>query len=213
VSQTNKKDICIAERILRIGNSPCFDIINTVHSRYDRSQPDYLTSYSDLVKWSAGGNLITKDQRAQLLAAGESKPRSAATAFKRGIELRELLYRLFRAVIQNEQARSRDVLDLNTWVSRVLQRRRVVPNGRTYGWSWDEDPEAFDRPLWEVVAAAVDVLVSGDPKRIKQCPSPDGCGWLFYDVSKNGTRRWCDMRHCGSLSKSRRYYERHKHSV
>jgi len=22
------------------------------------------------------------------------------------------------------------------------------------------------------------------------CPGADDCGWLFYDTSRNGTRRW-----------------------
>jgi len=212
VNQTNKEEICIAERLLRIGNSPCFDIINTVHSRYDPSQPDYLTSYSDLVKWAATGELITKSQRTQLLAAGEEQPRRAAAAFKKGVELRELLYRMFRAVIQKEKPQRQDVLDLNAWLATVLPRRRMVPGDAGYEWSWDENDDALDRPLWPVVLIAADMLVSGERSRIKQCPSPDGCGWFFYDVSKNGARRWCDMRHCGSLSKSRSYYKRHRHS-
>jgi predicted RNA-binding Zn ribbon-like protein len=32
------------------------------------------------------------------------------------------------------------------------------------------------------------------------------CGWLFVDRSRNGNRRWCDMRTCGSRDKMRRYY-------
>jgi hypothetical protein len=35
--------------------------------------------------------------------------------------------------------------------------------------------------------------------------SPDSCGWLFYDDSKGGQRRWCAMEACGTIEKMRRY--------
>jgi predicted RNA-binding Zn ribbon-like protein len=30
----------------------------------------------------------------------------------------------------------------------------------------------------------------------------------FFDVSKNGTRRWCSMSGCGNRAKARRHYAR-----
>jgi len=35
--------------------------------------------------------------------------------------------------------------------------------------------------------------------------SSDSCGWLFYDDSKGGQRRWCSMEACGTIEKMRRY--------
>ena len=31
---------------------------------------------------------------------------------------------------------------------------------------------------------------------------------LFYDVGKNGSRRWCSMRMCGNAAKARRFQRR-----
>jgi predicted RNA-binding Zn ribbon-like protein len=45
---------------------------------------------------------------------------------------------------------------------------------------------------------------------VKVCANPHGCGWLFYDSSKNGSRRWCSMEGCGSSIKNRRQYARRK---
>ena len=60
-----------------------------------------------------------------------------------------------------------------------------------------------------IVESAVALLTSPDLERVKACP---GCGWFFLDETKNGSRRWCSMRMCGSLAKSRRYYLRKRTS-
>jgi predicted RNA-binding Zn ribbon-like protein len=33
---------------------------------------------------------------------------------------------------------------------------------------------------------------------------------MFLDLSRNHSRRWCDMTSCGNRAKARRYYTRHK---
>ncbi|MGH3132366.1 MAG: CGNR zinc finger domain-containing protein [Gaiellaceae bacterium] len=48
--------------------------------------------------------------------------------------------------------------------------------------------------------------------RVKECPGAGDCGWLFYDTSRNGTRRWCSMEGCGSRVKMRRQYARRRES-
>jgi predicted RNA-binding Zn ribbon-like protein len=32
----------------------------------------------------------------------------------------------------------------------------------------------------------------------------DDCGWMYVDRSRNGFRRWCQMRTCGTREKTRR---------
>jgi predicted RNA-binding Zn ribbon-like protein len=32
----------------------------------------------------------------------------------------------------------------------------------------------------------------------------------FLDTTRNGTRRWCDMRTCGNRAKAQRYQRRHR---
>jgi predicted RNA-binding Zn ribbon-like protein len=55
--------------------------------------------------------------------------------------------------------------------------------------------------------AAARLLASDDAARIRICSGP-GCGWLFVDRSRNGFRRWCEMKSCGTTEKSRRRYAR-----
>ncbi len=34
--------------------------------------------------------------------------------------------------------------------------------------------------------------------------------WVFVDLSRNHSRRWCDMQSCGNQVKARRHYARTK---
>ena len=67
---------------------------------------------------------------------------------------------------------------------------------------------AHRRPIWPVALSAAELLMLGDLGRVEECPGSDGCGWLFFDSSKNGRRRWCSMEGCGSRDKMRRLYAR-----
>ena len=59
------------------------------------------------------------------------------------------------------------------------------------------------RLLAEVFRAEAD----GRWGRLKACRDP-GCRCAFYDASKNGMGRWCNMQVCGARHKMRRYRER-----
>nr|BFE50222.1 hypothetical protein GCM10017745_36490 [Saccharothrix mutabilis subsp. capreolus] len=42
-----------------------------------------------------------------------------------------------------------------------------------------------------------EVAVTGQAQRLKRC-ADETCGWVFWDVSRNHSRRWCTMRVCGN---------------
>jgi len=59
--------------------------------------------------------------------------------------------------------------------------------------------------LLAIVAAAQD---EGTWPRLKACLADD-CQWAFYDLSRNRSAVWCDMKVCGNRQKVRSYRERH----
>jgi predicted RNA-binding Zn ribbon-like protein len=66
-------------------------------------------------------------------------------------------------------------------------------------------------PLWRILEAGVELLSSADVDRVREC-GEETCKWLFLDTSRNGARRWCDMRICGNRAKAKRYYSRTRKS-
>lgn len=60
------------------------------------------------------------------------------------------------------------------------------------------------RGLAAVAIAWSELLITGEAARLKRC-AEHGCAWVFWDVSKNRSRRWCSMRVCGNRNKARRF--------
>ncbi|WNZ06266.1 CGNR zinc finger domain-containing protein [Streptomyces sp. 11x1] len=63
--------------------------------------------------------------------------------------------------------------------------------------------------LARLAAAWAEVVFTGEVHRLKRC-AEHTCGWVFWDSSKNHSRRWCSMRVCGNRTKSRRYAARQR---
>jgi predicted RNA-binding Zn ribbon-like protein len=50
--------------------------------------------------------------------------------------------------------------------------------------------------------------VLGELVRVRRCADA-GCTRVFHDESKNGRRRWCDMKSCGNRAKAARHRRAH----
>lgn len=67
--------------------------------------------------------------------------------------------------------------------------------------------------LGDFAESFVDALTEGDPSRIKICINPE-CNWIFYDRSKNRSRKWCGgTDSCGNLIKVRRFRAKNRSRV
>lgn len=194
-----------------LGERPCLDFVNSIET--PRSEPlDFLTSYADLVRWAAYADLLTPAAVDSLLRAAEVRPDAAKTVWREGIALRGALQRIFMAVANERVVPVGDLHLLQQTHLTGLSHARLVmlPGASGYAWEWGTDVSEPALPLWHVAQSAVELLTRGDLARVKECGGPDGCGWLFYDTSRNGSRRWCSMSGCGSQAKMRRYHARRK---
>ncbi len=130
----------------------------------------------------------------------------AATRRELG-ELRALLSRLALKLHSGKSLNRRDLADLNAILARepVVRRLHVDDRGCTlHHVPLNGDLSAV---LSEIAASFANMLVDGDPTRIRVCENPD-CRWIIYDRSKNRTRRWCEgPSGCGNLMKVRRHRE------
>lgn len=64
-----------------------------------------------------------------------------------------------------------------------------------------------DAALAAIAVAWAELRITGDAARLKRC-AEHTCELVFWDVSKNRSRRWCSMRACGNRAKTRRYAAR-----
>jgi predicted RNA-binding Zn ribbon-like protein len=191
------------------GGALCFDFANTVSRRHlPQLRAEHLSSYADLVAFAEQANLVPPKLAAALRSRSSRNPMEAQSAFRQSIVLREGLYRSFSAIAAGKHARSEDIQQINDSALEALQHRKLIRTNGNYRWEWQpKGSDLLDRILWSIAESAANLLTSEDRAAIRECGAPD-CEWLFLDHSRNGSRRWCDMKSCGNRQKARRHYQR-----
>jgi predicted RNA-binding Zn ribbon-like protein len=69
--------------------------------------------------------------------------------------------------------------------------------------------DPWDEALARTLEPFVESVAQGQTERFRICAN-DGCRWVFYDESRAGRRRWCDMATCGNRAKAARHRARQK---
>ena len=190
-----------------IGGALSLDFVNTVDPRHASDRREYLDSYSALATWGGHAGAVAADQAERLRGAAAGDPAGAERVLNRAIRLREALYPLFRRAAGGKRPDPDDLDVLQGELTRALPHLRVAWSSAGFAREWEDSP-ALDRVLWPATWSAAELLTHGPLNRIRECPGQGNCGWLFLDLSKNASRRWCDMRVCGNRAKARRHHAR-----
>ena len=192
------------------GGHPALDFANTVSRRARPEEArDNLADYGRLVTWGRQARFVTEREAEALRAAGAAHPRAALAALRRAVAAREAIFSIFAALAAGGRASAEAIEALNAALPSAMGALRVAPERGAYTWRFIPGDDDLAPMLAPVVRAAADLLTSDDAGRVRECGA-DTCRWLFLDRSKNGTRRWCDMKICGNRAKARRHYEREK---
>jgi len=198
------------------GGALCLDFANTLDDRPDPSPRETLPSYEALLAFARQSRALIEEHLARLSAAAAGSPAAAAAALARAIALREVIYRIFVALADEQPVAAPDLAALNGALGEALAHARVAPRAidpdRQFTWTWAGEPVSLDGPLWPIVRSAADLLTSPQLAALRVCAS-ESCAWLFLDTSRNGSRRWCSMRTCGNRAKARRHHARVRASV
>jgi predicted RNA-binding Zn ribbon-like protein len=195
------------ENIRFDGGRLCLDFINTVHDRLEDPWLDYFQSVDDIINWSFRSGLAGPDLVKSWVTISKREKEKAAAFFKEALKLREMLYTLFLCIARDKKIPETAINDFNSSLTRYYTHIRIAQSSEGIHEEWDYPANSFYRIEAPVVKDAYELLISGKHDRIRECPN---CGWLFYDSSKNGKRRWCSMETCGSNVKALNWYHKHK---
>jgi len=210
-----------------VGGNICLDFINTLDDRPSAQPKELLKSYYDLARFGEDTGILTAEQLDYFFERVHLMSDQAENALRRAINLREALYAIFSALM-NQQTVPQGALErLNANIheaalhSRLVQRKmmqnetvqsEVMQNEGRLEWRFDDLTSSFNAMLWPIARAAADLLASSDLAMVRACASPT-CQWLFLDTSKNHHRRWCSMKSCGNRAKVRMFYAKKKVSA
>ena len=192
------------------GGHAVLDFLNTVGGHRLTGGREDLATPEDLVSWGLQSGWLDQERAPAMLVEIQIRPAEARAALHRIRVFREALFRVFLAVSEGGQPAAEPFEVLEQEVRRAWAERRLVrTSDDDYRWISPESAR-LDTFIPGLAVAASELLTGPDRKRIRLCEATalDGCGWLFLDTSKNGTRRWCEMATCGNKYKARRHYAR-----
>lgn len=187
----------------------CVRFVNTVDWRDDQvRRRDPLKSYSDLLRWAQHAGAIAPGIAHKLAHQAKQHPAAAKLSFLRAVIVREALAAVLAAAVLHRQPPPDDLKRFNAALGEAGEHLRLAGKKGDFHLDWDSD-NSFERVLWPLVRSAADLVTSSARQRLRICEG-QGCGWLFLDTTRNGSRRWCNMAVCGNRAKVKRFYERHK---
>ncbi len=169
----------------RYGAPPELEPLRTFINSVDPENcPDPLAGPDELEAWCAHSGLCGTEPYAEL---------SRLRAFREAL---------------------RGVLEANSGMREAVSAWAALEpfaRGASYGMRIDATgPPALEpagqgaeRTIAALLAIVYDAMRRGTWSRLKACKKPS-CRWAYYDWSKNGSGRWCDMSLCGNRMKASR---------
>jgi predicted RNA-binding Zn ribbon-like protein len=185
-----------------------FDFLNTDDT--ENGFPlDRLPSLGDALTWFVERGVIHGEGADRLGHQADADPATAARDLARIHGVRSALREVADAIVEHRPPAS-GALDT---VNRALHARQVIELVPSSDGCVDVDHRHVGDPVDDALARLCDPLVAeltgGSPERIRICDN-DRCRWVFYDTSRTGRRRWCDMSTCGNRAKAARHRAKSK---
>ena len=175
-----------------------FDFLNTSELE-NGARVDRLRTVDQAVRWFAQRGLI----HAESLDPTEDD-------LERVRAVRDALREIADAVVEERSLAKASLERVNSAIrARAVTELVAGPDGIGIGHRHVGDP--IDDALARIADPLIQELAAGHPERVRICAN-DSCRWVFYDESRAGRRRWCDMAICGNRAKAARHRAR-KHSA
>jgi predicted RNA-binding Zn ribbon-like protein len=176
-----------------LGGNLALDFCNTVHSVGHEDPEDDLETWADLLSWAKQAGILKQ------YGSIQGSPAHLA----RLKDLRSSLYAVFASLAAGRKPGPESLAHFNAHLHASLIHARMEEIHGRYTLT-SQSKDATDRLHFEVIRAALDLLSNGPLNRVREC-SGQTCTWLFLDMSRNGSRRWCEMKSCGNREKIRRF--------
>jgi predicted RNA-binding Zn ribbon-like protein len=167
------------------------DFVNTEIP--DFAQDDIATP-EQLADWLRSRSLLDADE---VVDAASFVTARGLRDVLRALALQNTLGRPPRRRLKDEFDRVASGLRLRVELDE-LGELRLAPEGK-----------GGNRALAAILIRVLDAQGSGAWSRMKACRK-EGCGWLFYDASRNASSTWCSMSICGNRTKTAEYRRRRR---
>jgi len=188
-----------------IAGQLCLDFINT-EIRPHGERVDLLKSFYDLLQWQVEAGLLEAETAAQAGREWGDTPQGE-DALVQARRFRRTLREMVEQIIDGQAVAPGAVDEINRFLKVRSGYRQLARAGEGFAGKFLYLPTEPIHLLGPIAETALDLLCEADLSLLKRCGSGT-CIRLFYDTTKNHSRRWCSMESCGNRVKVAAYYER-----
>ena len=190
-----------------VGERLWLDFVNTDDVRRG-VRVDLLRDFDGLLLWLAAARVLDAERLALMRRRAQQQPAGASASLVDARRIRAAMRALAERGLTSERARFDAIGEINRVLGRSAGTRRVEvhPDGR-FVRTFVPGGDAFAGLMIPVVESAADSLIGAELLRVRRCLD-SRCPRLFFDTTRNGRRRWCDMATCGNRAKAARFRER-----
>jgi len=171
---------------------------------------DALRDFESMVRWFESATILDGERAGGIRRRAQQQPAGAAAALIDARRVRAALRMLAERGPMSDRVRVEGLGEINRVLGRSAGTRRVeARTDGTFYRSFVPVGDAFAGLVIPIVESAADALILGELLRVRRCADPR-CQRVFFDNTKNGRRRWCDMATCGNRAKAARHREKLK---
>ena len=185
-----------------VGGSLALDFTNTSSGRGSPTHQEHLRDFETLVRWVEHARVATPADCLAIREQAARHPEQSAATFARALAARELIWRIGGALAERREVTEASRNELVAIHARSLAFAEIKSRDQAFIWAWDPRRDVEAAILGPITLSALSLLMEKDLSRTKRCEGKE-CGWLFFDATKNKSRRWCEMRVCGNRAKVR----------
>jgi predicted RNA-binding Zn ribbon-like protein len=171
---------------------------------------DVLRDFNALVAWLGAAGVLDAERASGMGRRADQQPAGAAAALVDARRVRATLRALAERGATADKVRADALTEINRVLGRSAGTRRVEPiDDGSFRQSFVPVGDAFAGLMIPIVESAAQSLVDGDLPRVRRCADAR-CPRVFFDATRNGRRRWCDMATCGNRAKAARFRARER---
>ena len=190
-----------------VGERLWLDFINTDDVRRG-TRVDVLRDFEQLIRWLEATSVLDGERASGIRRRAQQQPAGATASLADARRIRASLRALAERGALAGEVRVNALGEINRVLGRSAGTRRVEARADgSFVRSFVPVGDAFAGLMIPVVESAADALVTGELVRVRRCADVR-CLHVFFDGTKNGRRRWCDMATCGNRAKAARHRRR-----
>lgn len=183
-----------------VGGHLVLDFMNTCGGAGKVRDVERLVDWQDAIGWAtASGVVDPADSR--LIEKARS---GSGHLLKELTGLRETMHAVFSAIAGGVPPPETARLRLERDIVKAMSHSTMCFKGQAPV-HWTVCPEKAGSALIKdrLAIAASELLSQPVLANVRECAA---CSWLFLDLSRSRSRRWCSMATCGNRAKAQRHY-------